>query len=59
MFWLNCVVDQDVKFETPVAFKTLHVEDISDLSVEELRQEIERLGQETEGICKVQLEKST
>lgn len=42
---------------TPVAGKRLEVEDVFDMSADEVRQEVERLGHEAKGLNKVQLQK--
>src|ERR1043165_8573313 len=44
--------------ESPVAGKALTTEDVFDLSVEELKQELERLSQETKGLSKAQMQKN-
>src|SRR5678816_2337272 len=43
--------------ESPVAAKALTLEDVFDCSVEELKVELERLGQETKGLSKAQMQK--
>ena len=44
--------------ESPVAAKALTLEDVFDCSVEELKVELERLGQETKGLSKAQMQKT-
>src|SRR5688572_240815 len=44
--------------ESPVAAKALTLEDVFDCSVEELKVELERLGQETKGLSKAQMQKN-
>lgn len=44
--------------ETSISSKPVTFDDVFQLSVDGLKQEMERLAQETKGICKLQLKRS-